>query len=59
MEVVMGRDSWASGGNEPSLDELFAEPIVQLLMKRDGVHAREMQHQLHRVAHRTTTTPRF
>lgn len=55
----MGRDSWASGGNEPSLDELFAEPIVQLLMKRDGVHAREMQHQLHRVAHRTTTTPRF
>lgn len=45
---------------EPTLDELFAEPIVQLLMKRDGIHAREMQHQLHRSIHRAQhTTPRF
>lgn len=47
------------GSNEPSLDELFAEPIVQMLMKRDGIHAREMQHQLHRSLHRTNQTPRF
>ena len=50
----------SKGSNEPSLDELFAEPIVQLLMKRDGIHAREMQHQLHRSLHRAAnTTPRF
>lgn len=31
---------------EPSLDELFAEPIIQLVMQRDGVKAQEMRHQL-------------
>ena len=55
----MGRDAWISGSYEPSLDELFAEPIVQLLMKRDGVHPREMQYQLRRVAHRSMANPRF
>lgn len=51
---------WSAGSNEPSLDELFAEPIVQLLMKRDGIHAREMQHELHRSLYRTShTIPRF
>ena len=29
--------------DEPSLDELFAEPIVQLIMKRDGVNATDMR----------------
>lgn len=49
-----------NGTTEPTLDELFAEPIVQLLMKRDGIHAREMQHQLHRSLHRSQNwTPRF
>ena len=50
---------YGAGATEPSLDELFAEPIVQLMMKRDGIHAREMQHQLHRVASRSVRTPRF
>lgn len=51
---------WAASLKEPSLDELFAEPIVQMLMKRDGIHAREMQHQLHRSLTRAAqTTPRF
>lgn len=50
----------SNGSKEPTLDELFAEPIVQLLMKRDGIHAREMQHQLHRSLHRShIMTPRF
>lgn len=35
---------------EPSLDELLAEPMIQQLMKRDGVHLREMQFQLHRIS---------
>lgn len=34
---------------EPSLDELFAEPIVQLIMKRDGVNATDMRGALCRV----------
>jgi hypothetical protein len=25
------------GINEPSLDELFAEPMIQMIMRRDGV----------------------
>ena len=55
----MGRDAWASGSHEPSLDELFAEPIVQLLMKRDGIHPLEMQHQLQRIAHRNAASRHF
>lgn len=35
--------------DEPSLEELFAEPIVQLIMQRDGIHAHEMREQLNRV----------
>jgi len=35
--------------HEPSLDELFAEPIIQLLMQRDGIHANDMQHQIVRM----------
>jgi len=26
-----------TGINEPSLDELFAEPMIQLIMRRDGI----------------------
>jgi hypothetical protein len=55
---MMGYSS--SQSYEPSLEEIFAEPIVQLLMKRDGIHAREMQHELHRSQFRTPhSTPRF
>lgn len=43
-------ESWVTASKEPSLDELFAEPIVQMLMKRDGVRASDMQNQLRRVA---------
>lgn len=28
---------------EPSLDELFEDPIAQLLMERDGVEEREVR----------------
>ncbi|MBX9726473.1 MAG: hypothetical protein K2X09_04335 [Rickettsiales bacterium] len=34
---------------EPTLDELFAEPIVRLVMKRDGVEESEMRGQITRV----------
>jgi hypothetical protein len=34
---------------EPTLDELLAEPIVQLIMKRDGVNERDMRGVIDRV----------
>ena len=34
---------------EPTLDEIFAEPIVQLVMRRDGVEAHDMRGELDRV----------
>lgn len=35
--------------DEPTLEELFAEPIIQLVMKRDGVQVQEMRLQLDRM----------
>jgi hypothetical protein len=34
---------------EPTLEELFAEPIVRLIMKRDGVEDKELRGQIERV----------
>lgn len=34
---------------EPSLDELFAEPIVRLIMRRDGVEESTMRGAIDRV----------
>jgi hypothetical protein len=42
---------------EPSLDELFAEPMIQLFMKRDGVKPSDLLGQLHRMTQRGTPQP--
>ncbi len=34
---------------EPTLDELFGDPIVHLMMKRDGVEERDMRGTLERI----------
>jgi hypothetical protein len=34
---------------EPTLDELLAEPIVRLVMKRDGVNETDMRGQIDRM----------
>lgn len=34
---------------EPSLDELFGDPIVHLIMQRDGVEEQEMRSTLDKV----------
>ena len=34
---------------EPSLEELFAEPIVRLIMSRDGVDDRDLRSEIDRV----------
>ena len=40
---------------EPSLEEMFADPIVRLIMKRDGVKHDDLRGQIDRVqqAYRT------
>lgn len=37
--------------SEPSLDDLFAEPIVQLFMKRDQVDPQDIRGKLNRLMH--------
>jgi hypothetical protein len=32
------------GWREPSLDDILAEPIVRILMQRDGVREEEVRH---------------
>jgi len=34
---------------EPTLEELFAEPIIQIMMQRDGVQPQEMRLQIDRL----------
>lgn len=34
---------------EPTIDELLNEPIIQLVMQRDGVKLQDMRHQLDRM----------
>lgn len=34
---------------EPTLEEILADPIVRLIMKRDGINEGEMRGQLDRV----------
>jgi hypothetical protein len=42
---------------EPTLDEMFADPLVRLVMKRDGVEEGEMRGTLDRIrdAYKTLT----
>lgn len=37
---------------EPTLDEVFAEPIVALIMKRDGVASGDMRATIDRIQRR-------
>lgn len=36
-------DRYADAGSEPSLDEVLEDPIVQLMMRADGVEAAEIR----------------
>lgn len=44
---------------EPSLEELLAEPIVRLIMSRDGVEEHDMRGAIERVrnSYKTLTEP--
>jgi hypothetical protein len=41
---------YASSEHEPLLDELFADPIIQLLMQKDGVQEQDLWPLIDRVA---------
>ena len=34
---------WSAGGCEPRLDDLLADPIVRLVMRRDGVEPAQLR----------------
>ncbi|MES2984139.1 MAG: hypothetical protein V4735_03020 [Pseudomonadota bacterium] len=40
---------------EPTLDEILADPMIQLVMKRDGVDERDMRGQIERISQRFQT----
>jgi hypothetical protein len=40
---------WAGDVREPSLDEIFREPIIEALMRRDGVERRWVEQLLARI----------
>ncbi len=42
---------------EPTLDELLAEPIIQLFMKRDGIKPSEVRGHLRRFEPHYTAQP--
>ncbi len=35
--------SWRHAGDEPALHEVLADPLVHLVMRRDGITAGELQ----------------
>ena len=35
--------AWSEGGVEPALSEVLADPVVHLVMRRDGVSACELR----------------
>jgi hypothetical protein len=37
------RGKWSEAGIEPRLDDMLADPIVQTVMRRDGVTAEELR----------------
>ncbi len=37
------REAWLEAGQEPSLAEILADPLVHLVMRRDGVSRAELE----------------
>ena len=37
------RQTWSGAGDEPSLSEVLADPLVHLVMRRDGVTRSELE----------------
>jgi hypothetical protein len=42
---------------EPSIDEMLADPIVQMIMQRDGVNDADMRGQIARIRQAFATHP--
>ncbi|MFI4987606.1 MAG: hypothetical protein ACHQF3_09200 [Alphaproteobacteria bacterium] len=37
ISASLGRPSWRCAGTEPALSDVLADPLVRLVMRRDGV----------------------
>ena len=46
-----------SRAGEPSLDEMLADPIIKLIMQRDGVNDDDMRGQIDRIRSRYAFHP--
>lgn len=46
------RNSWSIAGVEPRLDELLADPIVHLVMQRDGISPDDVRQAMRKVGRR-------
>lgn len=42
-------DTWDHAQDEPTLEEMFADPMIQLVIQRDGLHMQEVRQQLDRM----------
>jgi len=49
--------SWTTAGVEPTLDEMLADPIVQLVMRRDRIAAGDVRRAVRGAAPRSTREP--
>ena len=37
MQGASSNETWLEAGEEPSLEEIYTDPLVNLVMRRDGV----------------------
>jgi hypothetical protein len=49
-EALLGAGATSSASDEPTLDQLLAEPIVRQLMRRDGIDEATIRHLLQETA---------
>ena len=53
---MLEKETWLKG--EPSFEDLIADPIVQLVMRRDGLTAEDIWAVTYRARSALQTTPR-
>lgn len=55
--LAPSRDPWAKAGIEPRLEEVLADPVVHLVMRRDRVSERELRAVIERARARLSNAP--
>ncbi|MGI9437401.1 MAG: hypothetical protein ACR2Q4_21665 [Geminicoccaceae bacterium] len=62
-KAIKAAEAWRKPGIEPKLDDILSEPLVIMMMQRDGVTTNDIQEMMHvmpahpnKLALRTTQT---